>query len=115
MLHVINTIMPRIITIIYALGLIGNSIWKYKSDRDIGALIIELVAGLALIPIAFFMNSDRLETSFLSYYLALGISLVLVIFFAVGLIKYRTTYSIIQLSIAIAFLVAGLFLLGGIS
>jgi hypothetical protein len=106
--------MPRFITIIYALGLIGNSIWKYKSNKDIGALIFELVAGLVLIPIAFFMDSDRLETSFLSYYLALGISLVLVIFFTVGLIKYRNTYAVIQLSMAIAFLVGGLILLGGI-
>jgi len=72
------------------------------------------VAGVVLIPIAFFMDSDRLETSFLSYYLALGISLVLVIFFIVGLIKYRTTYTVIQLFIAIAFLVGGFILLGGI-
>lgn len=107
--------MPTIITIIYASGLIGNSIWKYKLNRDIGALIFELVAGLVLIITTFFMNSDRLETSFLSYYLVLGISLVLVIFFAVGLIKSQTTYSIIQLSIAIAFFIGGLVLLGGIS
>jgi fucose permease len=107
--------MEKIITIIYALGLVGNSIWKYQSTKDVGSLIFEAVAGLALIPIAISMGSDQLETSFLSYFLALGISFVLVIFFAISLWKDRTIHSIIQLSISFAFFIAGLYHLGGIS
>ncbi|AFY74399.1 hypothetical protein Syn7502_02414 [Synechococcus sp. PCC 7502] len=114
--------MPKLITIIYALALIGNSIWKYqasytstKASKDVGSLVFEVVAGLALLSIAFSMDSSDLNRLFLSYYLALGISLVLVIFFSLGLWQKRTIYSIIQLSISLAFFIAGLLLLGAIS
>jgi len=102
----------KIITLIYGLGLIANSMWKYRSTPDIGALVFEAVSGLALIPIALSMDHARLENSFLSYFLALGISLVLVIFFAIALLKDRSIHSIIQLSISIAFFIAGLLILG---
>jgi hypothetical protein len=107
--------MEKIITLAYGLGLIANSIWKYRSTRDLGALVFEAISGLALIPIAISMGSEQIEKSFLSYFLALGVSFVLVIFFALSLWKIRTIHSIMQLSISIAFFIAGLILLGGIA
>jgi hypothetical protein len=107
--------MEKIFTIAYGLGLIANSIWKYQSAKDIGALVFEAISGLALIPIAMSMGSAQLEKSFLSYFLALGVSFVLVIFFALTFWKIRSIHSIMQLSISIAFFSAGLILLGGIA
>jgi hypothetical protein len=111
--------MEKIITIAYGLGLISNSIYKYQGKyqltKDKGALVFEATAGAALIFTALSMGSDVLEKSFLSYFVALGISLVMVIFFALVLLKNRGIHSIMQLVIAIIFFVAGLVLLGGIS
>jgi len=107
--------MEKIITLTYGLGLIANSIWKYRRTKDIGGLVFEAVSGLALIPLAISMGSEQLEKSFLSYFLALGISFVLVIFFALSFWKSRGIHSIMQLSVSIAFLIGGLLLLGGIA
>jgi hypothetical protein len=107
--------MEKIITIIYGLGLIGNSIYKYQLGRDIGSMVFEAVAGFSLVAIAISMGSTQMETTFLSYYLALGIGFVLVIFFAVGLWKIRSIYSVVQLLISLIFFIAGLFILGGIA
>lgn len=107
--------MTTILTIIYGLSLIANSIWKYRSVKDKGALVFEATAGAALIPVAISMGSNDLGKSFFSYFVALGISLVLVIFFALALIKNRGIHSIVQLFVAIVFFMGGLVLLGGIS
>jgi hypothetical protein len=107
--------MEKIITIAYGLGLIANSIWKYRVVKDRGALVFEATTGAALIPVAISMGSNNLEKSFLSYFVALGLALILVIFFVVALLKKRGIHSIMQLVVAMIYFVGGLVLLGGIS
>jgi hypothetical protein len=101
--------MEKIITIIYSLGLIGSSIWRYRETKGLRALVIEVLAGVVFITVAISMGSSDLKTSFLSYYLALGIGLFLVIFFAIRFRQNLTAYSLIQLLVSLIYLIAGLY------